>query len=526
MRIHVLSLVVAFSILSYLDRHEWFYLDDWDFLILRGFHNSQQSIWFPHNEHWTSLPILLYRLAFTLAGLHSWWLLTGCLLLVHLALAHLIWRTSIRIGVNSWMATALTAVFLLLGAGWENLVSSFQISFVAPVAFGFAAILAEGLHFRPRSRMVLIWMLTVAALMCSGIGITMTFGVGAFLVFQRRMHRAAVAVSVPLATYLAWYVLVGHKGLGIDHVTLGSLLQVPSFVWAGLSSALGTTFGLVTAGPFLLLALLGWALVTVRKADTAHATGLALALTAVALYASIGPVRSQLGVGIAATPRYIYVAIALLLPAIGLALTQLVRWHQEARLGVFGIILIVLVSNLGLLHTGSQFRTAQAQADKTKIVADAAVTTDGDRPLAARPVPSLPLTSADLTGFSRRGLLPSVKLTVADQADAVFAVDVAVTALPIFGGRLRVTVPPTANPGCAATTTLTGVVPSGGGSLIVASSITQAASLSLRTAARASSSPIAVTLFPGYDVINVSAPGTTITVSTAGPPGVGVCSQE
>lgn len=519
---HILSLIAGFAALSYLNRHEWFYLDDWDFLALRGLHHPHFTIWFPHNEHWSTLPILLYRLVFTIGGLHTWWLLVGCLLVIHLVVAHLMWRTSIRVGVNPWMATALTTVFLLLGAGWQDLTAFFNLSFIAPVALGYVALVVN-LRFGRLRRTVLTWLLTVAALACSGIGITMTVAVGIDVAFRHGIRRAALAMSVPLATYLIWYGLVGHKGLAIDHVTLDSLLQIPTFLWTGLSSALGTTFGLATAGPFLVLAIFGWALVNAKKAATVQGTVLALAIASVVLYVVIGAARSQLGAGFADTTRYVYVAMALLLPAIGLALTELIKWRRETRFGIYGLLLLILVSNVSSLHVGSQTQTALAQREKATILAAAAVVTDGDRPLAGAPDPELPVSSALLGNLSRRGKLPSIRLTSVELANAQFAVDVSLTSQPALAGQLMVTTPPPAGPGCATAATITVAVPGGGGSIIVSSPITQTAALSLRTAGGVLASPVTIPLVVGGNTLNASAPGTTLTLTTTDPRGLTIC---
>ena len=59
--LHVASLIGAFVVLLVVDRQMWFRVDDFEFLAKRGLHGATYSIWFPHNEHWSTLPVLAYR---------------------------------------------------------------------------------------------------------------------------------------------------------------------------------------------------------------------------------------------------------------------------------------------------------------------------------------------------------------------------------------------------------------------------------------------------------------------------------
>src|SRR3984885_4210852 len=68
--VHALCLVAGLAVLLHENAHLWFFGDDWEFIVNRGLHHPIHSIWQPHNEHWSTLPILWYRLLFTLFGLH------------------------------------------------------------------------------------------------------------------------------------------------------------------------------------------------------------------------------------------------------------------------------------------------------------------------------------------------------------------------------------------------------------------------------------------------------------------------
>ena len=64
--IHVLVLVGGFMALVSCAMGQWFYGDEWDFLGHRGLAGAERSLWAPHNEHWSTGPILIYRALYTL----------------------------------------------------------------------------------------------------------------------------------------------------------------------------------------------------------------------------------------------------------------------------------------------------------------------------------------------------------------------------------------------------------------------------------------------------------------------------
>ena len=139
---HVLTLVGAFAFWAWWDRGLWFFGDEWDFLAQRGLWHlpaNPASIWFPHNEHWSTLPILLWRALFNIFHLSSYWPYIVPVLVLHAGIMHLSWRLSLRAGVPAGVATAAVGLLGFLGAGAENLTWAFQVGFVGSVFFGLVA---------------------------------------------------------------------------------------------------------------------------------------------------------------------------------------------------------------------------------------------------------------------------------------------------------------------------------------------------------------------------------------------------
>ncbi|HXW80151.1 MAG TPA: hypothetical protein VEJ84_11675, partial [Acidimicrobiales bacterium] len=374
--VHLVSLVTAFVFWAYLDRNLWFFGDEWDFLTRRGLHGAYFSIWAPHNEHWSVLPILLWRALYSLEHLSSYWPYLVPLLLAHVAVVHLLWRRCLREGADPWVATALATVFAFLGAGAEDLVWAFQIGFLSSLLFGFLAMeVAEGQPLpwknwalRPlpsvpspsvlspsvplpsvplpsvlspsaralsapappaaTGRPVLLVgditasALALAALMCSSVGVASCAALGALLLGRSGWRRAAIVLSVPVGAYLTWLVLAGRSGFKStgDYVSLSVLLHVPVFVESNVANDLGHAAGWAGLGPFLAAVVLLWVVLTYRRLFRRHPAVLGGALGAVVFYALAALGRDRISPTL--TPlRYAYVGVAFLLPALALMLT-------------------------------------------------------------------------------------------------------------------------------------------------------------------------------------------------------------
>jgi hypothetical protein len=205
--LHWASLLVALPLLLWIDRHQWFAGDEWDFLVRRGvLGHSELGLWQPHNEHWSTLPILIYRVLFAVFGVRTYLPYALVLVLFHLLVAHLLWRLMLRAGVDWLVATGAAAVFMVLGAGWEDLVNAFQLTFVASLAFGLLALLVIPEKGPFQRRDAWGWLCIVVSMLFSGVGLTMML-IAAVTTFLRRGWRLALAaLSVPGAVYIVWYV--------------------------------------------------------------------------------------------------------------------------------------------------------------------------------------------------------------------------------------------------------------------------------------------------------------------------------
>jgi hypothetical protein len=325
--IHLASLAAGLVVLLYADRNQWFWYDEWDFIARRGLHDPEWSVWRSHNGHWSTLPILAYRTLLYFFGLRTYWPLIGLLVVLHLLLAHVLWRVMLRVGVSRLVATGLAAVFIVLGSGYANIVWAFQIGFIGSMVLGWLAVLSACTARWSPWRLVGTWVLGVAALMCSGTGTTMVALATFAALAERGWRRALAVMSVPAVVFLAWYVPVGRQ-----QTAALSPETTPKFVGLGLARSFSTVFGShrELVGALVLVAIVAAVLVRLREHPRRTALAALALASAFLFFVLAGLGRSALGSNVTST-RYVYEVIALSLPAIGLTLDMIPRLVKRIR---------------------------------------------------------------------------------------------------------------------------------------------------------------------------------------------------
>src|SRR5207244_1008934 len=164
----------AIPLLLWFGNRWWFWADDWDFLAARTGGNFG-DLFRAHYQHWTTLPILAYRLLWWLFGIRSYVPYQLMIVTGHLAVAALLRIIMRRAGVGPWIATIAAGAFVFFGSGAENILIAFQITFVGSFVFGLAQLLLAD-HDGPLNRRDWLALLAGSAgLLCSGVVVTMTF---------------------------------------------------------------------------------------------------------------------------------------------------------------------------------------------------------------------------------------------------------------------------------------------------------------------------------------------------------------
>jgi len=394
----LLELVALVALFVRLGDSQWFRMgaDDWDFLSTRDL-GSASSLLDPHFGHWVTLPVVVYRILFAIAGFdYRPYLLA--LIVVHLAVVALLRVIMRRVGVGPWIATAVAASLLLFGSGRDDIVWAFQITFTAAAMFGLIHLILSDHDGRLGRRDWLGLLAGTAGLLCSGVGPVMVAIVG-MAVLLRRGWRAAAFHTVPLAAiYTTWYVLHRHEIEQQNIYYVGGPYgpaQAASFVWTGLSGSFRALGGSPVAGIALAAVLIvGLALAwlplrwsTFRRQAGAPA---ALLVGAVVFLALAGHERSAFGSAHALESRYLYLVVAFVLPAFAVAVQALTRAWRWAAVPAVGLLLV------GVPYNVRQFDRAPDNVWSAGVLEQRDLMTTAPRSPLAERVPPWVLPDRDL----------------------------------------------------------------------------------------------------------------------------------
>ena len=337
-----LAVLVAIPVILRQGRDQWFFLDEWVFIVDRDL--TLDGILRPHNEHWTSVPVVLYRVLFRAFGLRTYAPYQAVVVALHLAAAVLLRTVMRRAGVSSWVATIVAGCFLVFGSGRQNVVWAFQMSFTGSLCFGLGHLLLADHEGRISRRDGFGLVVGLVGLACSGVGVVMVAAVG-LATALRRGWRAALFHVVPLAgVWSAWWLAYGRDGVG-ETAGLGNAW---TYGWRGLVNAVAKLSPVTGAG-FVLAAVVGVGLaLIVRREGLAPAVRrlalpLSLAVAAVLFLAMTGVGRAERqGNDVPEATRYVHLLAAWLLPLVAVAIDALVRWRRS----VGAVALLVLVAGV------------------------------------------------------------------------------------------------------------------------------------------------------------------------------------
>jgi hypothetical protein len=352
----VFGVVVGGAALLYyvMGRHQWFFYDEWDFLASRTAFNVHDLLR-PHNEHWSTIPILAYRALWWMFGLRTYRPYQALSILTHLSVGVLLRAVMRRSGVSPWVATAAASLFVLLGSGAQDIIWAFQIGYVGAIVFGLIHLLLAS-HDGPLDRRDYLGLAAgLAALMCSGVAVTMVIVVGVAVLLRRGWRMAAFHVG-PLGTlYVVWWLSIGHRTY-VDHKS--TLPDDVTFVRNGTSAAF-SGMGQIPGVGLVLAAMLVVGLVLAVAADvgsvrTRLAMPIALLLGAFT-YLAISSIGRP-GLVFSGATRYIHVFVALAVPAIAVAADAFVRRWRVLLPVVLVVLLLGVPGNIRALRVRHPFQ--------------------------------------------------------------------------------------------------------------------------------------------------------------------------
>jgi len=361
--------VVAFAVWMIIGRSDWFYIDEWDFLAARRA-GDLGDLFRSHNGHWTTLPILAFRVLYALFGLRTYAPYRIVIVVLYLTAAALLLVVMRRTGVQPWIATSAATFFALFGAGWENIVMPFQITFTGSLVFGLAYLLLADRDGRFGRRDVLALLAGLCALMCSAVGLVMV-AVVVVVVLVRRGRQLALVHAVPLgACYAMWLVGIGHRGSSVGHFTASG---VAWFLWTGLRASYGAIGPVEVFGVAIAIVLVaGLAFATNQRWRSARLIDLtapiALLGGSLALLAITAVNRSEFGADWARQSRYVSLVGAMTLPSVAVAVDALAaRWRRCLPLAI-AVFVVGIPTNLRAATRAQQVLKTRDSATRATIL--------------------------------------------------------------------------------------------------------------------------------------------------------------
>lgn len=324
-------------------RHLWFVGDDWDFLLTRGtVPNESVGWWAPHNQHWSTVMVLVFRTVFAFAGMKSYLAYAAVQIVMHLGIVVLGYRLLLRLGASPWTACAAAWLVLFMGAGTEALLSTTSLNHTGSLFFGLLAASAyQALGLTGRGYRW-IWGLLLVAVAFSASGIPVVCFVTAWVLLDHGWRPALRVMIVPALAHLTWFVLAGRQG-GTDLPDSAcEFVRIPEFFWTGLTNAFEAGSGIPGSGVALLLAL--FAGVVAWREPRLGLRSLALAgwIGTAFYFAMVAVFRLTWGLEDTRSGRYVYASTVFLAPAIVLCLERVVRALRAPSAFVFGTLAVVL----------------------------------------------------------------------------------------------------------------------------------------------------------------------------------------
>lgn len=341
--------VVAVVVLVWLGLGMTFFSEEWAFIESRSL--GDPGTWFtPHNEHWSTLPIILYRALVETIGIGSYVPFQATVAVLHVITASLVYALLER-SSGPWFALGGATIVLFFGAGFENLYWGFQTGFVGSVLFGLAAMVVTDREPTRRSS-ILVGALLLAAIMCSTMGVILSIAVGIQWLLDRRWRGFVPVTMIVAAILLVWLVTIGREGvLARDPLRMEAIATTPAYLLNGFSSAAGSITGLPIVGAALALAgMVAIAIRWRRGRPPARAIGIVVAITA--QYALIGLVRGLIETDHSELSRYTYVSGILALVAAGDILGR-VRLPSPGRRRLAVVAVAAVWLTLATIHNGT-----------------------------------------------------------------------------------------------------------------------------------------------------------------------------
>ncbi|MEP6753042.1 MAG: hypothetical protein ABI959_09875 [Candidatus Dormiibacterota bacterium] len=368
----VIAAVAVSATILVLTRGYTFYFDEWNFILTSRDWTATTYLQ-PHNGHPAMLTRIIYSVLLATLGLRSYLPYMAVLLALHATSAILIFEL-VRRRAGDLIGIATAALLLVIGAGWENLLWAFQMSFVGSVACGLGMLVA--LESSARWRMPIVAALLTASLMFSAIGLFFGLAAAVDLAATPERRKELVWLAPVAMVFVAWFLTFGlHSAQSTSASANSNLLALPLYTLWGLGASVA---GLIGEGGWLGIPLLALGVWAVGHAWWRHGCdGLALGTAAglVAFYLVTGVARGQIGYEQSGAGRYVYVGAVFWLILLGAAAGRL-PWRGTWRPALVALLFLACFNSGAVLVEFGAAKAAQMQRQMADLEALDAVRDD------------------------------------------------------------------------------------------------------------------------------------------------------
>ena len=319
-----------------------FYFDEWDFVLRR--HRDTVGVFLePHNEHFSLVPVIVYKILFATAGLDHYEPYRIVALVLHVTIAALVFAW-VRRRAGDVLALAGATLLLFLGAGFEDVLWPFQIGFLFALAAGLGAFLL--LERDSRVADVAAMILLGISLASASLGIPIALGAAAYLLVRPARRARLWVVVVPLVLYGIWYAGYGKSALKGKNVT-----AAPSYTADEVAGAVGGVVGLaVEWGRVLAAAAVAGLAVHISRLREWSRSFTMVLTTAASFWVLTALARAHLNE--ATSSRYLY-AGGLFVLLIAAEVVAGRRFSRRALWVVAGVTALAALSGMNMFKKGA-----------------------------------------------------------------------------------------------------------------------------------------------------------------------------
>ena len=366
---------VALMVLA-TNTNQWFFADEWEFIARRsrpaGLGDTIRMYLRPHNEHWSTLPLLVYRAIFGVVGLKAYWPYLIVHLAAHVGLGLLLARRFRSDRARVPVVLLTTATFLFLGAGSENILWAFQTAWIAALGFcliGLEIVDRAARHQSlGRSSVGWLWVVGVAALMCAGTGVSSVVAICLSVLLRFGWRKALLVGSVPGVVMAVWLLSFGRDNSS-EPVSWGySPYRVGGYAWRALVGMIDRTTGFAGLGVLVAVALLVGALHRSSDLVLEHASSLSLAVAGVffSVVVALGRVRFD----DPEASRYSYVLFVFFVPLLIVLLEHVLVGRPRVWQSVATVLsAFFLLNSIGVLTDNARIEGIRELQLKRTVVA-------------------------------------------------------------------------------------------------------------------------------------------------------------